>query len=70
MKCAKGSGIPRHEHLGAGEYYVIAPMLPELRVKPEPPARTTEYSSSETTLDRAQLDAMLAPYRTGEVVDA
>ena len=24
LKCAKGSGIPRHEHLGAGEYYVIA----------------------------------------------
>src|SRR5262252_8270769 len=24
LKCAKGSGIPRHEHLGAGEYYVIS----------------------------------------------
>ena len=24
LKCAKGSGIPRHEHLGAGEYYVVA----------------------------------------------
>jgi len=23
LKCAKGSGIPRHEHLGAGEYYVV-----------------------------------------------
>src|SRR6516162_1657489 len=22
--CAKGSSIPRHEHLGAGEYYVIS----------------------------------------------
>jgi FlaA1/EpsC-like NDP-sugar epimerase len=53
-----------------GEYYVIAPMLPELRPRLEPPARTTEYSSSEVTLDRAQLDAMLAPYRAGEVVDA
>jgi UDP-glucose 4-epimerase len=53
-----------------GDYYVIAPMLPELRVRLEPPARTTEYSSSEVTLDRPQLDAMLAPYRAGEVVDA
>jgi len=24
LKCPKGSGIPRHEHLGAGEYYVVA----------------------------------------------
>src|SRR5262249_60861085 len=24
LKCAKGSSIPRHEHLGAGEYYLIS----------------------------------------------
>ena len=24
LNCAKGSSIPRHEHLGAGEYYVIS----------------------------------------------
>jgi FlaA1/EpsC-like NDP-sugar epimerase len=53
-----------------GEYYVIAPMLPELRPQLEPAARTTEYSSSEITLDRARLDTLLAPYRSGEVADA
>ena len=24
VNCSKGSSIPRHEHLGAGEYYVIS----------------------------------------------
>jgi quercetin dioxygenase-like cupin family protein len=24
LNCAKGSSIPRHEHLGAGEYYVVS----------------------------------------------
>jgi quercetin dioxygenase-like cupin family protein len=24
LNCSKGSSIPRHEHLGAGEYYVIS----------------------------------------------
>ena len=24
LRCAKGSSIPRHEHLGAGEYYLIS----------------------------------------------
>jgi FlaA1/EpsC-like NDP-sugar epimerase len=46
-----------------GGYYVIAPMLPELRRTPiDTPARVTEYSSSEITLDRAALDDLLAPY--------
>jgi len=54
-----------------GEYYVIRPMLPELRGSAEqPPARTTEYSSSDVTLNREQLEEMLAPYRNGQVVGA
>jgi quercetin dioxygenase-like cupin family protein len=24
VNCSKGSSIPRHEHLGAGEYYIIS----------------------------------------------
>jgi FlaA1/EpsC-like NDP-sugar epimerase len=46
-------------------YYVIAPMLPELQHEPRAaPARTTEYSSSEITLDGAGLDQLLAPFRS------
>jgi FlaA1/EpsC-like NDP-sugar epimerase len=56
-----------HRTVERGGYYVICPMLPELRREPiDSPARTTEYSSSEITLDRAQLEAMLAPFRRGE----
>ena len=43
-----------------GEYYVIRPVLPELtgsdRVNP---ARTTEYSSREVTLDVSAIREML-----------
>jgi UDP-glucose 4-epimerase len=50
-----------------GGYYVIGPMLPELRSGSiEKPARLTEYSSSEVTLDHAALNALLVPYLTGD----
>ena len=55
-----------HRTVERAGYYVICPMLPELRRQPiDQPARSDEYSSSEITLDRAQLDALLAPYRGG-----
>ena len=49
-----------------GDYYVIRPMLPELHQEPiDRPARLTEYSSSEITLDHAAIARMLQPYMTG-----
>jgi UDP-glucose 4-epimerase len=49
-------------------YYVICPMLPEVRRQSiDKPARSDEYSSSEITLDRAQLTELLSPYMTGAV---
>jgi UDP-glucose 4-epimerase len=46
-----------------GDYYVICPMLPELQSEPiDRPARLTEYSSSEITLDHAAIGRMLEPY--------
>jgi UDP-glucose 4-epimerase len=46
-----------------GDYYAIRPMLPELHSGPmEAPARLTEYSSSEITLDHEAIARMLAPY--------
>ena len=42
-----------------GEYYVIRPVLPELAVA-SPPARDTEYSSSDVTLDVAGVRRLLA----------
>jgi FlaA1/EpsC-like NDP-sugar epimerase len=57
-----------HRTLERDGYYVICPMLPELRGQPiEAPARADEYSSSHVTLDREQLEALLAPFRTGAV---
>jgi len=52
-----------HRTIARGEYYVILPMLPELR-DPEPftPALTGEYSSSEVNLEGAALREMLAPF--------
>ena len=43
-------------------YYVIRPMLPELAAEADPPALTTEYSSSTVTADAAALKALLQPY--------
>ena len=58
-----------HRTVERDGYYVICPMLPELRRQPiDSPARTEEYSSSQVTLDRAQLETLLAPYRRGEGV--
>lgn len=49
-----------------GDYYAICPMLPELQREPiDRPARLTEYSSSEITLDHAAIARMLQPYMTG-----
>jgi UDP-glucose 4-epimerase len=45
-----------------GDYYVIYPMLPELHIESVTPARLTEYSSSEITLDHAAIGRLLAPY--------
>lgn len=51
-------------------FYVIEPILPELRPKPGiQSALTEEYSSQRTTLDRAALRDLLAPYlETGVTV--
>jgi UDP-glucose 4-epimerase len=58
-----------HRTIERGGYYVICPMLPELRQPDMPaPARTREYSSAEITLDRARLLELLAPYRQPEGV--
>jgi UDP-glucose 4-epimerase len=49
--------------LERGEYYVICPMLPELRrVAIDKPALAGEYSSSNVTLDRETLRELLAPF--------
>src|SRR5882762_6245614 len=52
-----------HRTIERGDYYVILPMLPELRA-PESltPALTSEYSSSEVNLEGAALRKALAPY--------
>jgi UDP-glucose 4-epimerase len=56
-----------HRTVERGGYYVICPMLPELQQQRiERPARTDEYSSSEITLDRSALEALLAPYLAAE----
>ena len=47
-----------------GDYYAIAPMLPELRSALETPALTSEYSSEVVTLDHDGLRQLLAPYVT------
>ena len=58
-----------HRTVERAGYFVICPMLPELRQQSiASPARTDEYSSSEVTLDRGALEAMLAPYRAGQRV--
>ncbi len=54
-----------HRTISRGEYYVILPMLPELRDRePFTPALTREYSSSEVNLEGAELRATLAPFMT------
>jgi len=49
-------------------YYVICPMLPELRRVPiDRPALMGEYSSAQVTLDHEGLRTLLAPYREGQL---
>lgn len=49
-----------------GDYYAIGPMLPELQNEPiGQPARLTEYSSADVTLDRPALSTLLEPYMSG-----
>ncbi|HEV7485680.1 MAG TPA: polysaccharide biosynthesis protein [Thermoanaerobaculia bacterium] len=52
-----------HRTISRGDYYVILPMLPELRDKqPFTPSLTTEYSSSDVNLEGAALRDALAPF--------
>ncbi|HEX3577502.1 MAG TPA: polysaccharide biosynthesis protein [Thermoanaerobaculia bacterium] len=52
-----------HRTVSRGDYYVILPMLPELRGKdPYTPALTTEYSSSAVNLEGTALRDALAPF--------
>ena len=53
-----------HRTVERDGYYVICPLLPELRQQPiDTPALATEYSSAGVTLDSDALEEMLAPYR-------
>jgi UDP-glucose 4-epimerase len=52
-----------HRTISRGDYYVILPMLPELRGKEAfTPALSTEYSSSAVNLEGAALRDALAPF--------
>jgi UDP-glucose 4-epimerase len=52
-----------HRTIERGAYYVVRPVLPELRLGSEPaPALTGEYSSAQVTMDEAQLREMLAAH--------
>lgn len=59
-----------HRTIERGEYYVILPMLPQLLDgELPPPARDTEYSSSQITLDHTGLAALLAPHLEPKTAD-
>jgi UDP-glucose 4-epimerase len=47
-------------------YYVIQPMLPELRADGSEPALTGEYSSEVVTVGGQELRSLLAPYMTAQ----
>ena len=52
-----------HRTIARGDYYVILPMLPELRdSEPFTPALTSEYSSSSVNLEGDALRDALAPF--------
>lgn len=52
-----------HRTVERDGYYVICPMLPELRSAPiDQPALAGEYSSANVTLDHAGLRELLTPY--------
>ena len=58
-----------HRTVERGDYYVICPILPELRSEPvKQPALVREYSSADVTLDHKGLRDMLAPYLSEETV--
>jgi FlaA1/EpsC-like NDP-sugar epimerase len=60
-----------HRTIERGDYYVICPVLPELRrVAIDRPARSTEYSSAEVTLDRPALRRLLAPFMADPTLSA
>lgn len=53
----------RYRTIERGDYYVICPMLPELRrTAIDQPTLEGEYSSSNVTLDRGGLRQLLAPF--------
>jgi FlaA1/EpsC-like NDP-sugar epimerase len=53
-----------HRTVDRGKYYAILPMLPELRAEEPQPGTTldAEYSSEVVTLDRLDLERLLAMY--------
>jgi UDP-glucose 4-epimerase len=54
----------RHRTVERGKYYVILPMLPELRESEEPvQPLDDEYSSDRNLMDRPSLEAMLRQHR-------
>lgn len=56
-----------HRTVERAGYYVICPMLPELRrQRIDNPALSSEYSSSDITLGPRELRELLAPYRGGD----
>lgn len=56
-----------HRTIERDGYYVICPILPELRQEPiNRPALTGEYSSAHVTLDHDGLRELLAPYLEDE----
>jgi UDP-glucose 4-epimerase len=48
------------------DYYVIRPMLPELRAEGSEPALTREYSSEVVTVHAQELRSLLAPYMAAQ----
>jgi UDP-glucose 4-epimerase len=57
----------RYRTIERDGYYVICPILPELRQVPvDQPVLASEYSSANVTLDHDGLRALLAPYLEGE----
>ena len=55
----------RYRTIERGDYYVLCPMLPELRSEPVvQPVLASEYSSSDITLDHDGLRELLAPHFT------
>ncbi len=52
-----------HRTIERDDYYVICPILPELRMTPDhSPVLNEEYSSEHVTLDRDAMRTLLSPY--------